>query len=103
MIYCIEELDQEHGVALADVAVPIGPRTGKEFQSDFKADLLDGIVILRHRGSAYEVSSASEALYAPVNPAPRKTRSVDLTFIPYYVWANRQPSAMQVWVPYVTT
>ena len=103
VIYCMEELDQEHGVALADVAVPIGPRTGKEFQSDFKADLLDGIVILRHRGSAYEVSSASEALYAPVNPAPRKTRSVDLTFIPYYVWANRQPSAMQVWVPYVTT
>jgi hypothetical protein len=103
MIYCMEEMDQEHGVALADVSVSIGPRTGKEFQSEYKADLLDGIVMLRHRGSAYEVTSASEALYAPVNPAPRKTRAVDLTFIPYYVWANRQPSAMQVWVPYVTT
>ncbi|PYV78726.1 MAG: glycoside hydrolase family 127 protein [Acidobacteria bacterium] len=102
MIYCMEELDQEHGVALADVSVNFGEHS-KEFRNEYKADLLDGIVVLHHRGGAYELASASEALYAPVSPAHRKTRPVDLTFVPYYVWANRQPSAMQVWVPYMTT
>ena len=24
---------------------------------------------------------------------------VSLTFIPYYAWANREQSAMEVWVP----
>lgn len=102
MIYCMEELDQEHGVALADLSVAVGQRSGKEFRNEYKADLLGGVVILRHRGSAYEVSSATEALYSPVNAASSKTRPVDIMFIPYYVWANRQPSAMQVWVPYMT-
>jgi uncharacterized protein len=102
MIYCMEQLDQDHGTALADLSVALGQRSGKEFQNEYKADLLDGVVILRHRGSAYEVSSATEALYSPVNAASARTRPVDLTFIPYYVWANRQPSAMQVWVPYMT-
>src|SRR5438874_10176459 len=102
MIYCMEELDQEHGVALADLSLAPGQRSGKEFRNEYKADLLDGVVFLRHRGSAYEVSSATEALYSPVNAASGKTRPADLTFIPYYVWANRQPSAMQVWVPYMT-
>ena len=102
MIYCMEELDQERGVALADVSVNFSEHS-REFRNEYKADLLDGIVVLHHRGGAYELASASEALYAPVNPAPRKTRSIDLTFVPYYVWANRQPSAMQVWIPYMTT
>jgi uncharacterized protein len=102
MIYCMEELDQEHGVALADVSVNFSERS-KEFRNEYKSDLLDGTLVLHHRGGAYELASASEALYAPANPAPRKTRPVDLTFVPYYVWANRQPSAMQVWVPYITT
>jgi uncharacterized protein len=102
MIYCMEQLDQDHGTALADLSVALGQRSGKEFQNEYKADLLDGVVILRHRGSAYEVSSATEALYSPVNAVSAKTRPVDLAFIPYYVWANRQPSAMQVWVPYTT-
>ena len=102
IIYCMEELDQPQGASLADLAIAAGPRTSKDFHSEYKADLLDGVVVLHHRGSAYETSSASEALYTPVTPAPRKSRPADLKFIPYYVWANRQPSAMQVWVPYMT-
>lgn len=102
MIYCLEQLDQPQGLALADTSLLIGGRGGDEFRHEYKADLLDGIVVLHHRGGAYEVSSAEEALYAPVNAAERKTRPVELTFIPYYVWANRKPSSMEVWVPYLT-
>jgi len=102
MIYCMEGLDQAQGVALADTSIVLGPRSGGEFHNQYKADMLDGIMVLYHRGGAYEVASAEEALYAPAALSPRKTRPVDLTFIPYYVWANRQPSAMEVWVPYLT-
>jgi DUF1680 family protein len=102
MIYCMEELDQSQGIALADFAVALGGAGSKDFRGEYKSDLLDGVMVLHHRGAAYEVASANEALYGPASVTPRKTRPVELAFIPYYVWANRQPSAMQVWVPYVT-
>jgi uncharacterized protein len=103
IIYCMEDVDQPNGIALADVSVNLNQRMGKDFQSEYKRDLLDGVVVLRHRGSALEVSSTQEALYAPASLAPPRTRPQDLTFIPYYVWANRQPCAMQVWTPFVRT
>ena len=102
MIYCLEQMDQPEGVALADTSILIADRNRYQFRNEYKADMLDGIVVLHHRGGAYEVSSAEEALYAPVNATARKTRPVELTLIPYYVWANRKPSAMEVWVPYLT-
>lgn len=101
MIYCLEQLDQAQGLALADTSILIGGSGRDEFRSEYKADLLDGIVVLYHRGGAYEVSSAEEALYAPVHAASPKTRPLELTFVPYYVWANRKPSSMEVWVPYL--
>jgi len=103
IIYCMEELDQPKGVALADVSLDLSSRVGKEFQPDYKADLLDGIVVLRHRGSVLESASADEALYGPVNLTTPKTRLTNTSLIPYYAWANRQPCAMQVWVPYIRT
>ena len=61
------------------------------------------VLVVDHGGGVFEVSSAEEALYAPASLAPAKTRPAELTFIPYYAWANRQPCAMQVWTPYVRT
>src|SRR6266536_5668754 len=101
LIYCMEELDQAKGVALADLSINLSQRLGKEFHHEYKSDLLDGVMVLRHRGGAYQVSSAEEELYMPASPVPPKARPENLTLIPYYVWANRQPSAMQVWVPYM--
>src|SRR2546430_5866819 len=51
--------DQERGVALADVSVNLS-EDSREFRNEYKADLLDGIVVLHHRGGAYELASASE-------------------------------------------
>ncbi len=37
-------------------------------------------------------------LYAlPIDSSAMKP--VDITAIPYYAWANREPGAMQVWIP----
>ncbi len=103
IIYCMEELDQPKGIALADVSLDLSPRLGKDFEHDYKADLLDGVVVLRHRGAVFESSSSDQALYGPVNLATPRTRAETVTLIPYYVWANRQPCAMEVWVPYLRT
>src|SRR6266498_458911 len=72
IIYCMEELDQPKGVALADVSLDMSSQRGKDFQHEYKADLLDGIVVLRHRGGVFESSSADQALYGPVSLATPK-------------------------------
>jgi hypothetical protein len=44
---------------------------------------------------------SEEPLYRAVERMPRdEGKEVDLTFIPYYAWANRLPGAMEVWIPY---
>jgi DUF1680 family protein len=101
MIYCMEELDQETGTALSDVLIRVSANEGKEFQDEYAAKLLDGVVVLHHNGAAHDSSSADEALYTAVSSAPPKTRPAKLTLIPYYAWANRQPTPMQVWVRYL--
>ena len=97
LVYCMEELDQPSGVQLVDVALDLGQSPGKEFQSEDRRDLLGGIVVLRHEGVAIEGSN--KALYSRYTGKPVKTRSVRLTFIPYFAWANREASTMQVWTP----
>ena len=101
VIFCMEELDQPNGTALSDVAFSINERLGKEFQSEYKADLLGGVEVLRHEGKVFESASAEQPLYMSTGAEAPKTRPGTLSFIPYYAWANRKPSAMQVWTPFV--
>ena len=101
VIFCMEELDQTSGAALPDLAISVTENMSKEFQSEYKGDMLGGIEMLQHEGRIYDRVSAEQPLYAQVSPEPPKTRPGNLTFIPYYAWANRKPSAMQVWTPFV--
>ena len=95
LVYCLEQPDQ--AAAIADVLLA-DPR--KPFDSESKPDLLGGIWILKHDGAAYVRPLEREPLYEPFDPAGlRKTKPESLTFIPYYTWANREMSAMEVWVP----
>jgi hypothetical protein len=103
IVFCMEEMDQASGVALSDVAISVNERLSKDFQSEYKADLLSGVEVVRHQGHVYESPSAEQPLYMPASPEPSKTRAATLSFIPYYAWANRKPSAMQVWTPFVRT
>jgi DUF1680 family protein len=102
IVFCMEESDQPTGTALADTSIALGTK-GKEFQAEYKADLLDGVTVLRHDGAVAEKPSDEKPLYLPVNSTAPSTRSVELTLIPYYSWANRKPTAMTVWMPYVRT
>jgi len=99
LVYCLEQLDQPNGTVLEDVALDLGRKTTGEFRSEFKSDLLGGVVVLEHPGASLEFGSAHEALYSTYRADPPKNKPVALTFIPYYAWANREATPMQVWTP----
>lgn len=99
LIYCLEELDQPSGVDLSNLAMEVGKRPDSEFQTEMKSDLLDGVLLLRHTGVSYERSAATNTLYSRFTGTTARTVRVPLTFIPYYAWANRQATSMQVWIP----
>ncbi len=112
LVYCLEQLDQPSGVDLTDVSVAVSMKPGAEFTSEFKKDFLGGIVVLHRDGAVVEAptpqgppnsTGGPGGLYGPYQDQvePLRTRSVQLTFIPYYAWANREPSAMEVWAPVV--
>ena len=99
LVYCMEGLDQAGGTALSDVALPLGKQPESEFQTEFRSDLLDGVLVLHHSGVASDTGAAHNVLYSRYSSSPMKTREVPLTFIPYYAWSNRVATAMQVWTP----
>ena len=99
LIYCLEQLDQPPGAVLTEVALDLGQKPGAQFHEEFARELLDGILVLRHTGALYEKSEPRSGLYYRYTAEPRKARKVQLTFIPYYAWANRAATQMQVWTP----
>jgi DUF1680 family protein len=99
LVYCLEQPDQP-GFSLPDVTLL---DDGSSFASDFQPDLLGGILVLKHRGTVVDHPFSGEPLYRAFGEhVERPGTVVSLTFIPYYAWANREPSRMEVWVPYVT-
>jgi len=58
-------------------------------------------VVLKHVGVVSEKSTTDNKLYSPYAAVSQRTRKVELKFIPYYAWANRTATPMQVWTPYL--
>jgi hypothetical protein len=96
LIYCLEEIDQPDGTVLSNVAVNPGRQPADAFEPEFKSDLLGGMVVLHHTGALFERGAAEKMLYSRYS-SNTSMRKIPLTFIPYYAWANRQASSMQVW------
>ena len=67
LVYCLEEVDQPEGVTISDLALSLGQKPEAQFQSEFKSDLLGGVVVLRHTGVAYEQSASRNGLYSRYN------------------------------------
>jgi uncharacterized protein len=101
LVYCLEQLDQPEGVPLYDVSLDLRSKPSGQFSEHFEPNLLGGIVVLQHSGSVQEGSAGSGKLYYSYTNASEKTRKVELRFIPYYAWANRSSTPMQVWTPYL--
>ncbi|MCW5982925.1 MAG: glycoside hydrolase family 127 protein [Bryobacteraceae bacterium] len=98
LVYAMEQLDQS-GASIFDLALP--PASPRNYRAEYRAGLLGGVTVLEYPGLAMEPPSAERPLYQPLAAAaPEKPRAATLSLIPYYAFANRQPSAMQVWIPY---
>lgn len=102
LVFCMEGPDQascEPKVSLADYMADLETPTASRFDTD----LLEGVMVLDHAGAIVRCT-ADRGLYFPATDSERlqKTRTT-LKLIPYYAWANRTPSIMQVWIPYTSS
>jgi DUF1680 family protein len=105
LVYCMEGLDQPEVQSLDQFAVLLNANTVKDIRAHFKADTLGGIVTLDIPGtmSARTPPTPGTLIYNPVNLALGQRTPVSLRLIPYYAFANRADTTMQVWLPYIET
>ena len=84
LVYCFEHVDNNGQVM--NILLP----DNINFTSEFKPQLLNGVVILE-----------AEALVATVSTDGRSINTIKrkVTAIPYYSWANRGKGEMRLWVP----
>ena len=99
LVYCLEQLDQPDGVQLFDVSLDVWQKGVPAFHEESRADLLGGIVVLKHEGAVSVKSNSQSALYRSYTAEAPQARQVELKFVPYYAWANRAATPMQVWTP----
>ncbi len=90
LIYCVEEADNP-GAPVQRLTLP----RAEELQTEWRADLFDGAVALTAAARRLTPGDGEGALYAP---SPPRDEPATLTAIPYYLWANRAPGSMQVWI-----
>jgi DUF1680 family protein len=101
LVYCLEQHDQPEGVAVAQARFRLTSDPARDFVPEERADLLGGVVLLRHQGLRVPEPLSAIPLYRPLAAAETQFQPAALTLIPYYAFLNRGPAAMQVWVPYV--
>jgi len=99
LVYCLEQLDQADGVQLFDVSLDVRQKDASTFHEEFRGDLLGGIVVLKHAGAVSVKSNSRGSLYRSYTAEVPEARQVELSFVPYYAWANRAATQMQVWTP----
>ncbi len=89
LVYCVEE---------RDVAGPVSrmrlPST-TVLSSDWQPDLLGGITVVKGQAHIADVANWGNALY---RSTPAAESSSPLTAVPYYIWCNRGPNPMRVWL-----
>jgi DUF1680 family protein len=90
LVYCVEEADNPGGPVQRlklprDVAL----------QPQQRGDLFGGIVTLAGPGVRLDDAGWKETLYRPETPAESPTQ---VTALPYYLWNNRGPGSMLVWL-----
>lgn len=103
LVYCLEQVDQPDGVTIFDVSLDVRQRGASAFREEFRGDLLGGIVVLKHEGSVSVKSNSHGSLYRSYTAEAPEARQVELKFVPYYAWANRAATPMQVWTPVLKT
>lgn len=89
LVYCLEEAD--NGPNLSAITIPIRQPMVTEFDSDF----CGGAVLLHGSALRTEESGWENSLYRPIQG---KKKEIRVTAVPYFLWGNRTPGEMKVWM-----
>ena len=92
LMYCVEEADNPGG-AVQRLTLPRGAPLTSEPASGF-----GGATTLKAPAKALAPSDG-DALYSTKPPA---RRDATLTALPYFLWGNREPGSMAVWIAEAT-
>ncbi len=90
IVYCFEQAD--NGPDLHEIVLP----SSSEFQLARKGTVLGGIPVITTAALRSTIGDAKGPLYGV--DADRRDRSVEVTAVPYFLWANRGMGEMRVWV-----
>lgn len=96
LVHCLEQVDHPGG-GLDDVVLdPSRPLAVKH-----RPDLLGGVTTVVAAGRRRRIPDRGWWPYAPAADADAEPggEPVELTAIPYHVWANREDGSMRVWLP----
>jgi len=116
IVYCLELPKRDQGERIWKEGVFLNENV--QFDTHFRSDLLGGVTVLRGQALTFEgkkrfaaeVAQAKKPqeakwlsqLYRPLAPRKLDTPTegtVDIELIPYFAWANRGISFMEVWIP----
>jgi DUF1680 family protein len=86
IVYCLESPDNKDA-AVMNIVVD----KNADIQAVYKPGMLKGVTVLQMKGSSTKRQVNSDELIQSEQ---------EVTAIPYYTWANRGPSEMEVWIPY---
>jgi DUF1680 family protein len=96
LLYCVEQADNP-GLDLCDIVLPADAL----IRATFRPDVLGGMVVLSSQAEVIPPDESwNHRLYriARFYNGTMHRRIVEVTAIPYYAWANREPGVMQVWL-----
>jgi hypothetical protein len=98
IVFCMEHLDQpDHSAEMNLAGYTVRP-TG-ETTAHYEANLLDGVMVLTHPATISKSVTDTALYYSASTPKPPESATT-VKLIPYYAWANRESTSMQVWIPY---
>ena len=91
LVYCVEEADNP-ALAVNHLRLP----RGTALTAAPRQDLFDGIVCVAGEAKAADTGDWNGNLYRTTPPAEAPAK---MTAVPYYLWNNRGPGRMMVWIP----
>ncbi|RAP77439.1 glycoside hydrolase family 127 protein [Paenibacillus montanisoli] len=89
-VYCVEEAD--NGAPLASLSL----FENSNLSAHFDPQLLGGCVVVEGDGQAAADSEWPEG--QAYRPLAKQARPIRFKAIPYYLWGNREPGEMNVWL-----
>jgi uncharacterized protein len=92
VVYCVEEVD--NGARLANIAIP----HDAPLQAQFDEQLFGGVSVITGNAVRIEPAAWPGGMYQPKSVVGYAAAPFAFKAVPYYLWANRVPGEMRVWL-----